>query len=357
MKKNNMFTNLKDKVKNTKYNFSKNFFYHLIAPCVAIVVGLVLLFCVNFNLGLDFKGGTLATVVCEQDLSESKNYNEVKKTINEIFKDNKVEIKLYQKVETSYYGNGITVKFDRVSDEVKEQLKYDLINEFYPTLTDENDLATFVKVDNFDKNVHADILLSTTLAVLVSLVAVFVYIFLRHGICAAFTSVIVTVLNLLTLAGLLLITRVRVEMGVVAGFAFVTIFSLIYSMIFASRMSENLKKEKYAKTPNQELANITVKDVLVKNCILTCVLLITTLLLGVVPTQMVRSSSLPLMIGAFICFYSSLFIIPGLWSLTYIRNSKKSKQKNDKQEVVIEEKLTEDDINNAPEVIVETEAK
>ena len=52
-------------------------------------------------------------------------------------------------------------------------------------------------------------------------------------------------------------------------------------------------------------------------------------------------------------------IAPGLWSLTYIRKVRKQKQdKKQKEEVVVEEQPSEEiNIEEAPEVIVETEVK
>ena len=54
---------------------------HLILPAVAVILAVVFMFCFNFNLGIDFNGGTVATVVFEQDLNEGNNYKNLKRIL------------------------------------------------------------------------------------------------------------------------------------------------------------------------------------------------------------------------------------------------------------------------------------
>lgn len=343
--------NLKNKIKN--YNYSGNFLWHLIAPAVVVLLGIILFFCINFNLGLDFKGGSLATVVVTQDISDSKNYQDVKNKVEDICKDNEISIKVFQKVETSYYGNAITIKFDRISDELRTQLRNDLISEFYPNLTNQDDLNTFVKVDNFEGNIPNTFIISAVLAVLLVAVVGFIYVAARHGLCAGFITLMASILDVIVLGGLLLVSRVKLEMGSVSGMILISIYSLILNVLFFNKVNENVRKEIYAKSSNLEVANSAVKDNVAKNFAITGVILVFSLLIGVVPAEMVRSVSLPVMLGSLAVLYSSLLIVPGLWSKLYIRNAKKLKIK--KEEVIVEDKISDEEILNEPEVIEEKE--
>ena len=187
--KNNFITKIKDNVKNTKYNFSKNLFYHLIAPMVIAVVGLILVLCLNFNLGIDFKGGTVATVVVEQDLNDAKVYNDTKAQLDKVLKDNKVCGLVYQRVETNYHGNAISVKFEGISDELRDTIREDLIQSFHADAT-EADKEIFVKVDNFEASVDAGIVLSTALAVLIAIICAMIYVWIRFGVSAGFVTLL-----------------------------------------------------------------------------------------------------------------------------------------------------------------------
>ncbi len=356
MKKNSLYNNLKQKVKNSNYNFSGNFLYHLIAPLVIIVLGLILGLSINFNLGLDFKGGTVATVVVSEDISVSENYKNVKTKIDNVLNKNDVDGLIYQKVETSYYGNAVTVKFNRVSDELKETLRNDLIESFYSTIEDENELQIFVKVDNFDANVPSGVILSTALAILVMIIAVFIYIASRFGISAGFVSGMICILDLITLVGLIAITRIQLDISIMSAFVLTAMYSLICSAILFSKVNENFKKEIYAKYTNAQIVNISVKDVLVVNTSLAIFLLLIAFFMGIVPTTIVRNTSLPVMLGVLISYYSSMFITPGLWSRTYIKRRRKEKVKTEDNNKTTKN-LTQEEIIKEPDVIVETEAK
>lgn len=353
--KNSFYNKLKNGLNNTKYNFSKNWLYHLIAPCLIIVVGLILLFCVGFNVSYDFKGGTVATVVVESDLNNKSNYDLIKKDIDEVCKANKIDVIVYQKADVNNYGDAITIKFDRVSDEVREQLKQDLLEKFHPDVVDEFEKDTFVKVDNFDRNVSSEVTMSLILAVLVTFVALFIYIASRKGLCAGFVALFVSVISNLTFAGLLLITRTVVDINIVGAFAFVTMLSELLSMLFFTKANANYGKEIYAKTSKMELANITTKENIKLVAIISIIVLMFALFMAVMPLYAIQNVGIALFLGLIVCVYADILLVPGLWALLYIQ--RKKKQKVIDNNVVVEEKLTDDDIKNAPEVIVETETK
>ena len=353
--KNNIITKMKNNVKNTNYNFSKNLFYHLIAPMVIAVVGLILVLCLNFNFGIDFKGGTVATVVVEQDLNDAKVYKDTKEQLDKVLKDNKVCGLVYQKVETNYHGNAISVKFETISDELRDTLREDLVQAFHADATDA-DKEIFVKVDSFKGSVDSGIVLSTALAVLIAIICAMIYVWIRFGVSAGFVTMLMALFNNSLLLLLLGITRVRLEIGTMAGFGFITVYSLISSLIYFTKVNDNVKQEKYAKATNMELANISVKDMIVVHTIFAWILLLLALFMDVVPFYMISSTSIPLMIAVVVVYLSTMYIMPGIWSRTYLKRRVKVSQEKDKQ-VVVEEKLAQEDITKAPEVIVETEAK
>lgn len=349
----NYYKLAKDKIKNTKYDFAKNLFYHLIAPAVIIIVGLIVALCANFNLGMDFNGGTVITVVSQEDLTINKNYQNFKKDVDSVLKKNNVCGEVYQMVNTSYYGDAITVKFEGGTKELREQLRKDLISQFYSTESNEDELAIKVKVDSFAKNVSREVILASAIALLSAIVVAFIYISSRYGISAGMISLVIALFDLVVLTGVLAITRVNLNLNILTSYAICMVMSILYSMFYFGKVKDNLKLEIYAKTSNNELANISVKDSMKLNALFTAIMLIFTFFMGILPTYQVRGMSLPILFGIFISLYSSMFITPGLWNLTYVRKDKSKK----KQETVVVEETNLESLNKEPEVIVETEAK
>lgn len=354
-----MKNNIISKIKNLDYDFSKNFLKHLIFPAVAVILAVVFMFCFNFNLGIDFNGGTVATVVFEQDLNEDNNYATLKSDINEVLNEHKVSVKSYEIVKTNYYGNAISVKFNKVSQDKVSEIKADLIEKFYSSVTDEYELNILVKVNTFSANVDNGVLLSALLAVMVAVIAVAIYIGARYGLCAGFVSGMVALFDCVLTLAWTCILRVEIAMGIVASIAFTAIYSMISSLIYFAKVKDNLKKEIYAKTQNCDIANITLKQTTKSQFILASVILIMVLLVGVVPSTMVRGSSLPALIGIMVALYSKIMLVPGVWATFFIRKAKKAKTKEevDDQIVVVEEEMVNDKDIDGPEVIVETEAK
>ncbi len=351
-----MKTSIRSKMENSKYKFAQNFWYHLIAPLCIIVLALILALCFNFNLGLDFKGGTVATVVVEEDLSVSENYSNVKTTIDEILSQNGIDGLVYQKETTNYYGDAIIVRFNRIDDTAREELRQDLIQEFHSEAS-QDDLERFVKVDNFEGNVDSAVLTSTILAVLVAIICTMVYLWIRHGTTAAFLSLFVVIFDLVISTSLVVIVRIPVEMSTIIALAFVSMYSVITTYLFVNDVNSNIKQEKYSKLDKNEIANITTKRGIIQKLSISLILLIFVLLLGVVPTYQVRSLTVPCLIGIIVVFLTSLFITPGFWSLTYMKRRISTKSQKQTKQVVEEPKLAEEDITKEPEVIVETEEK
>ena len=197
--------------------------------------------------------------------------------------------------------------------------------------------------------------MSLILAILVTFVALFIYIASRKGLCAGFVALFVSVISNLTFAGLLLITRTVVDINIVGAFAFVTMLSELLSMLFFTKANANYSKEIYAKTSKMELANITTKENIKLVAIISIIVLMFALFMAVMPLYAIQNVGIALFLGLIVCVYADILLVPGLWALLYIQ--RKKKQKVIDNNVVVEEKLTDDDINNAPEVIVETETK
>ena len=352
-----------NKIKNCNYNYSKNWFYHIIVPCVAIVVGLILFFTVGFNKGIDFAGGINASIVVE-DLNKGDNYKLAKEQLDNVLEDFKISGEIYQTIETNYYGSAISVKFentfsDKQLEILKTELKQALEASFYPDITNQDELNNLVKVNSFGPSVSSALVLSSILAVVVAIVGGFVYIASRFGLTAGISSMCVALLDVVATLGWVLITRINVESTLMISLAFVAVYSMLSSIIIFSRTKENLAKEKFAKSTNCEIANQSIKDTMLVLSVLSVLMLVVSLMLGVLPTYMIGRMSLPMLLGCLVVLFSSIFITPGLWSLTFIRKVRKQKQqKQEKEEVVIEEQPEETvDIEKAPEVIVETEAK
>ena len=63
-------------IENSKFSFTRNLKYFIIAPIVIIVVGIILLCTLGFNLGFDFTGGTNMTIYLNDATSGSSEFSD-----------------------------------------------------------------------------------------------------------------------------------------------------------------------------------------------------------------------------------------------------------------------------------------
>ena len=60
-----------ERLEKSKFSYSKNLKYFIIAPIIIVVVGIILLCTLGFNLGFDFTGGTNMTIYMNDSSSTS----------------------------------------------------------------------------------------------------------------------------------------------------------------------------------------------------------------------------------------------------------------------------------------------
>ena len=64
-----------EKIENSKFSYTKNLKYFIIAPIIIIVVGIILLCTLGFNLGFDFTGGTNMTIFVNSSDWADENFS------------------------------------------------------------------------------------------------------------------------------------------------------------------------------------------------------------------------------------------------------------------------------------------
>lgn len=358
--KNKFLTSVKSKFNNNKYNTSKNLFIHLIAYALIIAVGLTLVLTVGFNKGIDFNGGISISVVVEKDLEIKENYRQTVAELNKVINEHDLKASSYRITETNYYGNALTVLVEKPNIKNNElstlliEIKESVLLKFYPDMsTTDYEAETNVKVQDFGGSVSSKVIMLSLLAVVVLVVACALYIFARYGLASAMTTLTVAFLDIFATLALISIFRIKIELSLFGVIAFVPILSIILSLLLLTKLKTNSKLEKYSKLTNHEVANVCVKENFSTALVLGGMLLLFALLLGVVPTSVIRHTTLPMLIAVLVCFVSVNFITPGLWSQTFVRKVKKTSNKPEENEVK-EEKLN---IEEQIDIIKENEVK
>lgn len=342
---------LKTKLENTSYKFSKNFLYSLIFPAVLVVLTIIIAACVGFNKSMDFKGGLMVSVMSETaNFDKVDEYNSFKEQVDDVLKANGVKGSVYTKeLDATTYNNVLVVKIEvsaskEDTETLANALKGDLVQQFYPAL-DEAEINNrhLIVVSDFNGFVSSWTMLATALASLVAIIAVCVYMGFRVGLHAGVLGAVVSIFNLVLTYMLILVTRVKLYEASLAVTPFVVLISLLGTYLFERRAKRLLKANtKYEKANNYELADDAVKHGIFKYLSLGCVSVALLLVFGLINAcNPIVHISLAFIEAILIVLYTMIMVVPGFYAMTYVRQHKKVKVKQNKK---IETKLDEVEI-------------
>lgn len=316
--------NLENKLSRTNFNFVKNFKYFIIAPLCIILAGLILIFTINFNRGIDFTGGSIATIYLGDEIS----YQQAVEKIEEVLNEQGLTPSLFQQVEMqgSQY---INVKFQNANFEQNNQTIRQKLFEKFGYDIDEQ--ANFVEINQFDGSAGNQNLINAFISILVASLVICLYLFLRHGIPVGMSSLLCVYHDILITISIVAITRLEINITFIAALISVLAYSFIGTIMFFDKIKAN-KDENTIR--NSEIANITVKQNLYPSLIITWYVILILAIFSTIGVSNILPFAIPMMIGVLANFYSTNFLAPALWSFSYVRKAKKIKEKEQEDEII-----------------------
>lgn len=347
--------------KNSKFDFYKHFWKFVIAPAVLIITAIVLLCTVGFNAGFDFTGGNQITICSNNDLSlkgegvssydldKGEDYNEFIKKIDEALKENDLSSLSYQKTIVTveevgvFSGDALIIRIQNASENEISEFKNSLVKKLgydkVTNITNADEAILSSKVSPY----ITQYILNLVITALVSAIAIlFVYLSIRLGIASAMSIVFGLAHDVLIMLCFALVFRFKVELTFLAGTIVLMMFSLINNIFLFNNISNNAKNGKfedngkYYRSSNKDVANYSVKETLSKQTVFACIALLTISLVAIIATTGVRAAVLPFLLGICSSVYSSIFILPVLWAISYVPSKKKKvKEEKKKDEYVV----------------------
>lgn len=324
--------NLANKIGKKNLNFVKNARYYLAVVAALIISAIVLVCVLGFNLGFDFKGGTVVEVVYDIPFDEngsisSDRYSEAeaKANIENVLKEfGGFELSSVQVAETEY-GNAVVYKLLRgntLSNEDFQKIENELYKEF--SEYDQNGLiqSNYISVYGVQGTqsktaVYGSIALSVGI-VLLTLLALW-----RFGISAGISIFLTSIINALLTIATVLICRMTIDasfVGVVLGVFAIT---LIMNLIYFDKVRENAKNKDLSRS---EIANKSVKQSAIPNLLIFAVGLICSILLGGLGTLPIRAVGIPMLVGLFYAVLSAIYLAPFFWNYIVIKPRAKTKK-------------------------------
>ena len=278
-----------------------------------IFVSILFLLFKGLNYGVDFKGGTLIELrtndntISISDLRKSftdMNLGDV--SVKNFGNDNDFIVKFEKKenLEENFIEN------------LKVELKKDLGNSF-----------NFRRVESVGPKVSSELLKSGILAILLSLGAMLIYIWIRFewqfslgAIAAIFHDVIITL-------GFFSILNLEINLSIVAAVLTIVGYSMNDTVVIFDRVRENLKK--FSDIKIFDLTNISINETLSRTIITSATTLLALLSIFIFGGEILKGFSFAMILGVIIGTYSSIYIANPI--LVMLKVSQKTILKEEKE--------------------------
>jgi len=297
-----------------KLTISFNKFYKLfnLISILLVLISISFLTFKGLNYGVDFKGGTLI------ELRDQDNRVTISKLRESLLNMNLGDVSVKQ------FGNenDYLVKFEK-----KDSSNPNLINEIKENLNKSlgSDLD-FRRVENVGPKVSAELLKSGIIAIVLSLVAMLIYIWVRFewqfslgAIIALFHDVIITL-------GIFSIFNLEINLSIVAAVLTIVGYSMNDTVVIFDRVRENLKKLSDIKI--FELTNISINETLSRTIITSITTLLALLSIYFLGGEILKGFSLAMILGVVFGTYSSIYIANPI--LVLLKVSQRTLLKEDK---------------------------
>ena len=298
-----------------KNNIPFNLFYKKFnyLSLFLIFVSILFLLFKGLNYGVDFKGGTLIELrtndntISISDLRKSftdMNLGDV--SVKNFGNDNDFIVKFEKKenLEENFIEN------------LKNELKKDLGNSF-----------NFRRVESVGPKVSSELLKSGILAILLSLGAMLIYIWIRFewqfslgAIAAIFHDVIITL-------GFFSILNLEINLSIVAAVLTIVGYSMNDTVVIFDRVRENLKK--FSDIKIFDLTNSSINETLSRTIITSATTLLALLSIFIFGGEILKGFSFAMILGVIIGTYSSIYIANPI--LVMLKVSQKTILKEEKE--------------------------
>ena len=298
----------------SEINFNKHFKIFNIISIVLIILSVFLLLFKGLNYGVDFKGGTLIELrVQDQTINIS--------SIRQSFKNMNLG-----DVNVKKFGNktDFLITFEKKDEkninfisDIKNKLVLDIGNSF-----------SFRRVENVGPKVSSELLKSGVIAILMSLSAMMIYIWLRFEWQFSLGAIFALIHDVVITLGFFSILNLEINLSIVAAVLTIVGYSMNDTVVIFDRVRENLKK--YSSKKINEITNLSINETLSRTIITSLTTLLALVSIFIFGGEILKGFSFAMILGVIFGTYSSIYIANPI--LEYLNVSHRTIVKEEKNE-------------------------
>ena len=276
----------------SEINFNKHFKIFNIISIVLIILSVFLLLFKGLNYGVDFKGGTLIELRVQDQTIDISSIRRSFKNMN------------LGDVNVKKFGN----KTDfLITFEKKDEKNINFINDIKNKLVlDIGNSFSFRRVENVGPKVSSELLKSGVIAILMSLSAMMIYIWLRFEWQFSLGAIFALIHDVVITLGFFSILNLEINLSIVAAVLTIVGYSMNDTVVIFDRVRENLKK--YSSKKINEITNLSINETLSRTIITSFTTLLALVSIFIFGGEILKGFSFAMILGVIFGTYSSIYI-------------------------------------------------
>ena len=264
----------------------------------------------GLNFGIDFRGGTMIEIGTPEDADIGK----IREVVNGLgFGDVKVqEFGSPKDVLIVIEGQ---VEEDGVSE---EQAQQNVATKVQNALNAElGEGISYRRIEVVGPKVSGELVRSGTIAVVLAVSLMLVYIWLRFEWQFSLGAVLALVHDVILTIGMFALTQLEFNLSIIAAILTIVGYSMNDTVVVYDRVRENLRK--YKKKDLAELLDLSINDTLARTVMTSVTTLLALFALYFFGGEVLRGFTFAMIWGVFVGTYSSIFIAAPLLLLTGVK--------------------------------------
>lgn len=283
----------------TNWNFFRFASQTFAMSIVAVVAAAILFFTMGLNFGIDFRGGTSVRTESAQPV----DVGAYRSTLSPLGLG---DISITEVFDPSF-GDGKNVAQIRIAAQEGQEAvtveQLDLIKTALQTL-DPN--MEFPSVESVGPKVSGELVWTAIEAVLLAIVAVVIYIWLRFEWQFSLGAVLSLVHDVCLTIGIFALFQLKFDLSTIAALLTIVGYSLNDTVVVYDRVRENLRK--YKKMELRELLNLSINETLSRTAMTSFTTFLALFALFALGGDVIRGFVFAMIWGIFVGTYSSVFI-------------------------------------------------
>lgn len=274
----------------------------MVLSTIAMLASVVLFFTLDLNYGIDFRGGTLIEI---RNNSGPANLGDLRSRLSGLGLGD---------VQVQEFGAPEEVLIRVESQPGSEENQQKAIQTIKSSL---GDSVEYRRVEVVGPTVSGELKLSGSIAVVIAILSVLVYIWFRFEWQFSLGAVAALVHDVVLTIGIFCLLQIEFNLSIIAAILTIVGYSLNDTVVVYDRIRENLRK--YKRMELRELLDLSINDTLSRTIMTSVSTMIALLALYTLGGEVIRGFTFAMIWGVIVGTYSSIFIASPVLLLLGIR--------------------------------------